>query len=56
MASSGFSSPSGASTTAGEGAYRFTCQVRDCAKSYKRSGGLKHHMDVSDKYLNDSII
>ena len=56
MSSPGFPSPSGTSTTAGEGANRFMCQVTDCGKSYKRSGGLKHHIDVSDKYLNHSTI
>ena len=52
IASSRISSPSGISITTDECTYPFTCQMPDCAKSYKRSGGLKNHMDVSDKYLD----
>ncbi len=41
-------SPSGTSTSAGEGNHRFTCRALDCDKSYKRSSSLKRHVNVSD--------
>ena len=47
-ASSSHLSSSSTSTSAGEGNHRFTCQAPDCDKSYKRSGSLKRHVNVSD--------
>ena len=42
-------SPSGTSTRAGEEVHCSACQVPGCNKLCKRSGGLKDHVDVSDK-------
>ena len=40
------------STSAAEEFHRFKCQVPDCSKSYKDSGGLKSHVDVSNDQLS----
>ena len=40
------------STSAAEESYRFKCQVPDCSKSYKDSGGLRSHLNVSDDQLS----
>ena len=39
-------------TSAAEEFHRFKCQVPDCSKSYKDSGGLKSHVGVSDNQLS----
>ena len=52
--SHGISSPRGTTPSAGEEVHRFTCQASGCDKSYKNSGGLKHHMDVSDTWISQS--
>lgn len=48
IVSPGLLSPSVASTSADEEVRRFKCQAPGCDKSYKRSTGLKYHVDVSD--------
>ena len=41
-------SPSVISSSAGEEVHGFLCQVPGCDKSFKKSGGLKTHVNVSD--------
>ena len=42
-------SPSVTSSSAGEEDHGFACQVPGCNKSFKKSNGLKAHVNVSDK-------
>lgn len=55
MVSPGHPSTDLTSTSAAEEFHRFKCQAPDCSKSYKDSGGLKSHVDVSDDQLSQYI-
>ena len=51
---SGISTPSAPSSSGGEDVHRFTCRTPGCDKSYKKSSGLKTHMNVSDNDISRS--
>ena len=42
-------SPSVTSSSAGEEVHEFPCQVTGCNESFKKSGSLKAHVNVSDQ-------